>query len=247
MRTDAWSVDAELYVLLSLESEALWSSLDTKTHDSVRGRFAYREDEVISREEQTLPPQMADWRYVHISIDEASVMARAASRTISANGLTNMPDTLGWNPLRLVSRRLRIFLEDAFPEGSMFFPFSSSNPAAEKSTPTEFYYWLPRHYLSFWPKPKREKHQWMRPQVWGALGGHDTTWEMYNNVTFQSFVTDLPFWTPSPTFGEIVFRSDIYKSIKAAGLTGFQEAPTDNYLRHTPDHSVGYIDFAKRF
>ncbi len=85
----------------------------------------------------------------------------------------------------------------------------------------------------------------MRPQVWGSHGGHDATWEMYHNTAFQDFVADLPFWTPSPTFGEVVFRPDIYQLIQATGFSGFQEAPADNYLLHTPEHCVGYIQYNK--
>ncbi len=182
---------------------------------------------------------------MRVAIDAAAVTERAASRSISEAGLKHLPETLGWNPLRLIGARLRDFLEESFPQGSLFYPFFAIDRETGASKPANFFYWLPCHYLRFKPNPKRSSDQAMTPHVWGALGRQDTVWEMYHNKAFQAFVEELPFWTPSPNFNQCVFRADVYHSIKAASFTGFEEAAADNYLRHTPEQCVGYVHFAR--
>lgn len=240
---DTVSVDADLYVLLGLQSEELWLGLQVNFADGPRS-FAARHQEVV-RELQILPEGMDDWRYEHIYISSEAVAKRATPVEVPTSSLALIPDTLGWSPLQIVSSRFKQFLETEFPDGSHFYPFSYRDSGTKEVKHPEFWFWLPKHKLNFKPHTKRSRDQCMRPNVWGVLGGLDTTWEMHHNKTFQHFVADLPYWTPSADFGEIVFRSDVYHRLKALGFTGFIEAKSDNYLRHTPEQSVGFIHYAK--
>jgi hypothetical protein len=243
MGKDAGFVDANLYVVLGLESPELWERMDLRRVEGVRSNFAFREKEIVKREQQDLPSQMSDWRYMVVDIDADEVANRAASTIIATESLSLIPDTLGWTPLRMVRTAMRDILLEAFPDGSRFFPFFSENKDSKELEATDFWYWLPRRYLRFRPEVRRGRDQLMRPSVWGALGGQDTTWEMYHNTAFREFVADLPFWTASPTFNEIVFRPDTYRTLKAAGFTGLYESAADNYLRNTPEQCVGYVHF----
>ena len=156
-----------------------------------------------------------------------------------------MPDTLGWAPLRLVSARFKECVEGFFPGGSQFFPFFTVDPKSGTKEKADFWYWLPRNYLSFKPEVKRNHEELMFPHVWGTLSEPDVTREMYHNIGFQEYVEALPFWTSSPTFKDIVFRRDVYYTLKSSGFTGLVEAAEDNYLQHTPEQCVGYVKFKR--
>ncbi len=242
MASNTINVEADLYVLLSLESEAVWGSLSLDKNESWPRSFIARQEEV-TRRPQPVPPGMSDWRYELIEIDEAHVRQRAVPHTIPAESIELIPDTLLWHPIRIVSASLKSFLEKEFPGGGHFYPFFYRDAETGETKPAGFWYWLPRHYLDFVPKEKRGRDQLMRPQVWGSLCGQDTTWEMYHNKDFQNFASKLPYWTPSANFGEVVFRTDVYARLMSEGFSGFVGADADNYLRHTPEQSVGYIHF----
>jgi hypothetical protein len=239
------SVEADLYVVLSLESEALWASLACELTEGVKSKFAFRERDIVLQEPIDLPDAMPDWYHCLVDIDPNDVVVRSTRRIIATEKLSLLPDTLDWSPLRLVSKRVRDFLITVFPDGSRFYPFLSKNASSNELEATDLFYWLPRHYLRFRPNPRRGSDQWMIPDVWGSLGGQDVTWEMFHNRAFQELAVELPFWTPSPSFGQIVFRRDVYKAIKESGFSGFCEAPAGNYLSHKPEHSVGYVHFKK--
>ncbi|KAE9630502.1 hypothetical protein [Parasedimentitalea maritima] len=241
MTTKPVSIDADLYVLVGLESEDLWRKISPRWADNAPFIFA-RHKEVL-RKQQSLPPKLEGWRYEIIDVSDEDFRKKAIPHSLPAKNLEFIPDTFAWNPLRIVSTRFREFLESEFPEGSRFYPFAYHDPDTGAVQPAEFWFWLPRHYLIFRPKVKRGHDKFMTPQVWGAIGGQETTWEMYHNKDFQRFVEALPYWTASPSFNEVVFRKDVYHRIREAGFTGFYEANADNYLRHTPEQSVGFIQF----
>ena len=240
------TVDADLYVLLASGDEALWARLNSRIQEGIPSKLAFREHDAVHRRHLILPNSMPDWRHVQIAVDADEVERRAAARTISEEGLRHVPDTLDWAPLRVVSARFRECLEGFFPDGSQFFPFHTVDPKSGAQQRADFWYWLPRNYLAFKPKVKRNHEQLMRPRVWGTLGGQDVTWEMYHNTGFQEYVQALPFWTSSPTFNQVVFRRDLYYALKSSGFTGLEESAEDNYLRHTPEQCVGYIRFKGR-
>lgn len=243
MATNQASVDADLYVLLSIEAEKLWSDLQINYSNRPRG-FTARQEDVI-RKPQSLPDQMSDWRYEHIYISPEAVSKRALPAEMRHDAVALVPDTLLWTPLRIASTRFKDFLETEFPDGSYFYPFSYRDADTKEVKQPDIWFWLPRNFLYFSPQEKRSHSKNMRPQVWGSLSGLDTTWEMHHNKVFQNFVADLPFWTASPRFAEITFRSDVYHRLKAEGFSGFVEADADNYLRHTPEQSVGFIHYDK--
>jgi len=243
MTSNTPSVEANLYVQLGLQSEALWSKISVDFAGGPRG-FTARQEEVV-RDQQSVPEGMTDWQYEHLFISEESVAQRATPVEMPSASLEIIPDYLGWTPLPIVSARLKSFLEVEFPKGSQFFPFSYIDSETKQQIWPEFWFWLPTHKLNFRPQEKRSTKQNMRPQVWGALGGLDVTWEMYHNKVFQSFASQLPFWTTSPMFNEAVFRSDVYYRLKEKGISGFKEANSDNYLRQSPEDSVGFIQYAK--
>ena len=243
MTSNSVSVEADLYVLVRLESEQFWQSL--KRNPESRSLPIRARDDFVVRKAQQVPSGMSDWRYENISITPEIVAQRAIPRTMPATSLELIPDTLDWSPLRIVRTRFKDFLEAEFPDGSYFYPFSYRDAETKEVKHPDIWFWLPRHFLRFKPQEKRGRNQHMRSQVWGALSGLSTTWEMYHNKVFQSFVADLPFWTPSGSFKEVVFRSDVYHRLKAEGFTGFVEAEADNHLRHTPEQSVGYIQYGE--
>lgn len=243
MATNEVRIGADLYVLLGLQSNKLWDVDKLNLVDAPRG-FAARDDEVL-REPQLVPEEMDDWRYEQVYIGPEDVAKRATPVEIPNSAVALIPDTLGWSPLQIVSSRFKNFLEAEFPSGGYFYPFSYRDGRTKEVKHPEFWFWLPKHKLNFKPRAKRSPDQNMKPSVWGVLGGLDTTWEMHHNKAFQNFVADLPYWTPSASFKEIVFRSDVYHRMKAHGFKGFVEANADNYLRHTAEQSVGFIHYAK--
>ena len=243
MATSQVSVDADLYVFLGIQSETLWGQIGVDFAGGPRS-FVAREDEVV-RDLQSLPKGLSDWRHEILSIKEEDVEARATPVAMRGSALKYVPDSLGWTPLQIVSGRLKAFLESEFPDGSMFYPFSFLSTETDQVEYPDFWFWLPKNFIYFRPAKKRGKDKLLRPQVWGSLGGLDTTWEMHHNTAFQEFVAQLPFWTPAPQFKQIVFRSDVYHRLKAQNFSGFVEADADNYLRQTPEQSVGYIHYVK--
>lgn len=109
------SVDADLYVLLGLQSEKIWDV--DKLNLAVAPRsFAARQDEV-QRKVQPLPDGMSDWRYEHIYISPEAVAERATPVELPDSALALIPDTLGWAPLQIVSTRFKDFLDGEFPDG----------------------------------------------------------------------------------------------------------------------------------
>ena len=182
MATKPVSIDADLYVLVGLESEGLWRKIAPGWAKDAPFIFA-RHKEVL-REPQQLPPKLDGWRYEIVDVSDDDFSKRAIPHSLHLKSLESIPDTLTWNPLRIVSTRFKNFLETEYPDGSRFYPFSYRDADTDSVQSAELWFWLPRHYLIFRPKEKRGNDKLMRPQVWGALSDQDATWEMNNNKDF---------------------------------------------------------------
>lgn len=243
MTANARVVDADMYVLVGSD-ETLWERL---SHEWAAGKQNVTgRTESLVRNRQSLPSGLDDWIYELVDLPTENLAALALPDRLPSSSLSFIPDTCGWSPLRIVSTRLKEFLLEEDSEGGNFYPFNYVDAGTGKETAGDFWYWLPKRWLRFNPNSKRGPDQAQRHQAWGALGRQDVTWEISHNPNFQNFISQFPYWTPSPRFQEIVFRRDLYLKMKDHGFTGFNEAASDNYLRQTPDQTIGYINFDKQ-
>lgn len=235
------TVSADLYVLHPNRSEDFWASLETRG-DAPKG-FVAREPEV-QKEDLPLPDGMEGWRHRVVSISPSDMEKRLYARRIGERGFSLLPDTLAFSPLRLVSSRMKEFLEGIFPEGGVFYPATFKISETEKLSEGDYWYWLPKNLLRFNFDVAERKHKTKTPHAWASLSDPCTTWEMGHNSVFQDYVKRMPYFTSSPRFRDIVFRADVYQTLKAEGFSGVKEAPMDNHLEDKKDYTVGYVIYS---
>jgi len=243
MKRQPWipSIDADGYALLGSD-DTVFERLNLKWNEKGRGLQA--RDAELKRAQQELPISLQDWRYETVSISDEDFQKYDVPNYLDPKSIKFIPDTLGWRPLRIVSHPFREVLEKVFPTGSQFFDFSFLDIETGEEREAPYSYWLPSNFLLFYPKVRREPEQTQMPTAWASLGSSALAWEISHNTTFREFIAELPFWTSSPTFDDIYFRKDIYKAIADAGISGFNEAPANNYLKTKPHHTVGYFWYA---
>lgn len=235
-RSRTASVSADLYVLVGSD-ENVWPRINVKWNETGR-RILRRSPEIIATPQ---PTPLDEWVYESIDLTDEGFHTHFKPAELSGSNFVHLTDTIGWNPLRIVSSRLRSLLESLDIDGGRFFDFSYLDSETKEDVRAGYFFWLPRRYLRYKPKEKKQFAKPILPSVWGVLGKPDVTWEMKNNRLFRNFVSELPYWTAGPGFDQIVFRPDVFEKISALNLSGFNEAPAQNYLSREPHHTIGYI------
>lgn len=246
MKQTKQGVEADLYVLHSLEDEKYWASLKIDHSIPKPRNFKARED-VVSRSIQPVPVEMPYWVHERITIDDRIVAERAEPIHMPTSSIDLLPDTTLWHPMRIVSGRLKSFFESEFPDGGKFFPFRYFDVDTGQVANADFWYWLPLNFIWFqpptdWPHAHRTK-----PLNWSALGQPPTTWEFQHNEAAQKYVQGFPYWTCAPTFGEIVFTRDLYQKLKCEGFTGFIESEPYSYTEKKDSKTIGYVIYDDNF
>jgi|TARA_B110000908_G_C10043366_1_gene352876 hypothetical protein len=67
---------------------------------------------------------MSDWSYRRIEIEQSEVQKRLLTPVLSADVSAALTDTISMSPFRIVSERMRVFLETEFSDAGQFYPFS---------------------------------------------------------------------------------------------------------------------------
>ncbi len=231
---------ANLYVLVGSD-DAIWDKLKVGWAER-KLKIDARNPDLI-REVQAIPEDIRNWKYELVSFDADKFEQDITFHRISSQNIGYLPDTCDWNPLRIVSSRLRDFLEEEDPEGGLYYPFRYIEEESGSPLASDFWFWLPRRRLWFKPTETRGLDKQITYHTWGALGRQDTTWDMFNNKGFQKLVEEFPTWGPTVRMNDVVFRSDIHEKLKKTGFSGFNEASANNYLSQKPSDTVGYIYF----
>jgi hypothetical protein len=158
--------------------------------------------------------------------------------SVRPGGHGSLPDIwiLGAN-FPIVSARLRAILEDAFPDGSYFFPcpvYERVNDAPPMSNwmkrdellaggplgadaPQNFSYWVIRNKLMF-----RKPPGWKRPRSKPRHPVGAAMDEMAANPAVGKYMAQMPICRFLPT--DVFHRRTLCNRIRAAGMTGYSEA-----------------------
>jgi len=238
MSNDHLNRAPDLYVLNGSDDK-YWETLLFKRDKTKSSIFWFMPE--LKKQKLDLPNAPDHWEMFEVSVDPEWFQEKAGADYISDATIERFHDAMSWTPFRLVSNRLREILDREFPGGSTYFPFWRHDPELGKVHEDRFWYWLPKYRIDFEPGERQQNLPPMKPHIWGAFGGMNITREFRNNPAVKAFLKDFPFYGKTSQFSQVAFQADVYQRIKAANLTGFNEANYDNWLKQKPQDTVGYI------
>lgn len=240
---DVWiGPKADLYTLDSGD-EVVWERLDVDWAQPSGG--LKRRDLLHCLIPQPCPEELSGWQYELLDLSDEEYRSMARPHGIETAAFDALPDIFDWLPALIVRTHVRDMLEELFPDGSLFFPLTVCDPEAGETVVSDRWSWIPRHRLRLKEDRSRGSERRKRPTCRGPLGNERASWEVAHNPAFHRLADTLPFWGTSPRYADAVFRSDVFRSLRKAGVTGLNPAPEDNYLRYRPTDTVGYLRFVR--
>ena len=164
-----------------------------------------------------------------------------------------IPDITSGAGLGLVSERAVQVLQGLFPGGSYFWPMTIRS---QGGTPIDrpYFRWVQRQQVTFdvdaadaieatsgQKLPATTIFSDMFPSIFDERGRYD----IMHNAALRGVLDDIPFWSGDLKCEYPVYRSETFRELKAAGLTGLQEArdcdPETNVTHHRRGEFIGVI------
>ena len=192
-----------------------------------------------------LPEMSSYWRRLKFSVLDFDWLTTLGDIfSVRPGGHATMPDfwTYGRHNFPVVSARLKAILEEAWPEGSYFFPChvykrEMSAPPIDSQmqrasavaggplgidAPQRYFYWVIRnelrltvHRMLNWDRSLRRKVKPRQPTT-------KPMYEMTANPAVGQYMSRMAYCCFLPA--EIFLQRDLYKKIIVTGMTGFSEA-----------------------
>jgi hypothetical protein len=175
-------------------------------------------------------PGLPNWRFELFEPDDAGIAPFRNEFTIPDDRADWMPDVFQWVTFPIVRGRVREFLEDTDPDGSLFWPTRIFTSETQQELPGPFFQWLPKRHLfldsDFTAAPDRA----VRKPFGAPFGAYAEASELTHNRVLREFVQELPVFCMHFAMYP-AYNAPMFKALKAERFTGLIERDHDDWLQ----------------
>ncbi|MCI5097306.1 MAG: hypothetical protein MRY77_13400 [Rhodobacteraceae bacterium] len=175
-------------------------------------------------------PGLQDWHMETFEPDDVGVAPVLGDFTINADRADWMPDLFIWFPLAIVRGRVREFLMDTDPDGSLFWPTRLFVEETGQELAGPFFQWMPKRRLFLDAKFRAPVDRMVDKPFGGPFGAHAEASELTHNSILREFVQRIPLFGIEFT-NYPAYNAPMFKALKAERFTGLIERDHDDWLQ----------------
>ena len=172
--------------------------------------------------EQHPMPELPGWKHQLHSINDPAGAFRP--HRANAHFVSLFKDFRQSNPMCIVSGRAKALIEPLDPEGNEFHAFSYIDYDTGEMHHPDYWYWLPRRRFRY-AKRQVERPEGTRRSEFGLVSG-PAAWDLSNNRQLREFLREIPICGWGMAHYKPIFRSDVYRMLIDAGMTGLDLVST---------------------